>query len=100
MKLTEYLQQNGVTIAQPNVKFSKPNNYPFLTFVAPSNVKDEPGTAYNLFFTKNASAEVSPDTSVKDIIRDLFVVEVVSDGGPRTKLSFNEQKYVDITDLF
>jgi len=89
----EFCQENGVTAVHGAVRVNT-NNYPFITVLRGND-------AENIYFSKNASNEVSEGSDVTSIAKQLFVTETVNAAGEsRTKLSFNKGNYIDIADLF
>lgn len=101
--LASYLKEIGATAVKPSISFTQENQYPFITCLIPSEIEGEKPSATTLYFSKNASDQISSDTDVISIIPKLFVTEVLSGPNrdqPRTKLTFNAPKYVDITSLW
>ena len=89
----EFCKENGVTSVHGAVRVNT-NNYPFITVLRGND-------AENIYFSKNASNEVSEGSDVTSIAKQLFVTETVNAAGEsRTKLSFNKGNYIDIADLF
>jgi len=70
------------------------NEYPYITVLREGNV------AENIYFSKNATAEVAVGSLTKSIANDLFVADTTNaDGEARTKLSFNNS-YEDMGSMF
>lgn len=92
MSLKTFAQSEGITAFSAVVR-ANVNGYPFVTALRGSD-------AENIYFSKNASAQISEGQSFKSIAKDLYVVKVENAAGEmRTKLSFNST-YEDLDSLF
>ena len=88
----QYCIDTKVTSIAKVVKVNA-NNYAFIT-VLRGNV------AENIYFSKNANAEVVEGMDVKSIANSLFVANTINgDGEARTKLSF-KNSYESMEDMF
>jgi hypothetical protein len=88
-----FCASTGVTAVSP-VR-SNTNGYPFVTILRGNE-------AENLYFSINASSDVSDGQDIKSIANDLFVTDTINaTGEPRQKLSFRgNSAYTNIDDLF
>jgi hypothetical protein len=92
--LKQYCSEQGFTAVFPSVR-ENTNKYPFITLLKGKE-------AENVYFSINASSEVSAGTPIVDIFPKLYVTHVENaNGEPRTKLTFNkgEGTYLSIADL-
>ena len=88
----QYCIDTKVTSIVKSIK-SNTNGYPFITVLR--NDKAE-----NIYFSKNANAEVAEGMDVKSIANSLFVANTINgDGEARTKLSF-KNSYESMEDMF
>lgn len=88
----QYCIDTKVTSIAKSVRVNT-NTYGFITVLRGN-------TAENIYFSKNANAEVAEGMNVKSIANSLFVANTINgDGEARTKLSF-KNSYESMEDMF
>ncbi len=90
----QYCTEQGFTAIFPSVR-ENTNKYPFVTLLKGNE-------AENIYFSINASEQVSEGTPIKEIFGKLYVAKVENaNGEPRVKLTFNkgEGTYLSLSDF-